>query len=279
MMSATMIEAAFRDACAAELAAPKPGNVHVFADGHGMTVEDFRRSAAAAAPGLCRPGARLGERILAAVEATRTRVGQNTNLGIILLSAPLVMAAETNSGDLRTAVRGVLESADVTDTGAIFAAIRCAGPAGLGDSPTHDVRAPAAATPLVTMAVAADRDSIARQWVSGFAEVFGTAMDAYRAARSTWPEISWAPLAPYLWFLASMPDSHVMRKWGAAEAARLCAEAAVLRERLATPPDLATLLSWDRTLKRRGINPGTSADLTVAVVLAERLRRAPEQGH
>ncbi len=77
-----MIEQAFREACAAELAALKPGNVHQFADGHGMTVDDFQRSADAAAGPLCRPRAKLGKRVLDAITATRAAVGQNTNLGI-----------------------------------------------------------------------------------------------------------------------------------------------------------------------------------------------------
>ena len=58
----------FVAACEAELSALKPGNVHVFADGHGMTVADFRRSAAAAAPGLTDPALGVGARILAAVD-------------------------------------------------------------------------------------------------------------------------------------------------------------------------------------------------------------------
>jgi hypothetical protein len=36
------IARAFEEACRDELDAPKPGNVHVFADGHRMTVTDFR---------------------------------------------------------------------------------------------------------------------------------------------------------------------------------------------------------------------------------------------
>ena len=36
---------AFKAACMAELEALKPGNVHIFADGHGMTVQDFMASA------------------------------------------------------------------------------------------------------------------------------------------------------------------------------------------------------------------------------------------
>jgi triphosphoribosyl-dephospho-CoA synthase len=33
------------------------------------------------------------------------------------------------------------------------------------------------------------------------------------------------------------------------------------------------LLKWDAALKRRGINPGTSADLTVATLLANQLQQ------
>ena len=58
----TDIAAAFLAACAAELAALKPGNVHVHAAGHGMTVEDFA-AAPAAAPAIAAAGAPVGERV------------------------------------------------------------------------------------------------------------------------------------------------------------------------------------------------------------------------
>ena len=84
---------AYRAACLAELAALKPGNVHRFADGHGMTVADFAASAEASAPTLAAAGAGVGERVLRSVEATRQAVGMNTNLGILLLAVPLAAAA------------------------------------------------------------------------------------------------------------------------------------------------------------------------------------------
>ena len=68
------VAAAFVAACRVELAAPKPGNVHVFAAGHRMSVADFLRSADAAAGPLTVPGARVGQRILGAVAATRAVV-------------------------------------------------------------------------------------------------------------------------------------------------------------------------------------------------------------
>ncbi|MBV9756193.1 MAG: triphosphoribosyl-dephospho-CoA synthase, partial [Alphaproteobacteria bacterium] len=255
----------------------KPGNVGLHAGGHGMTAEDFRRSADAAASPLCAQGAPLGRRILAAIEATRGAVGQNTNLGIILLAAPLAMAAERGEGDLRAALVRVLHQADLADAEAVFRAIVLASPGGLGEAPRHDVREPATVTLAVAMAAAAERDRIAWQWTHGFADVFGPGLATYAAARARWADPRWAALAAYLRFLASIPDSHVARKFGLAEAERIRAEATPMQARLRAETDperlLPELLAWDAALKRRGINPGTSADLTVATIFAHNLLR------
>ena len=72
---------AYRNACMAELQALKPGNVHVFADGHGMTIHDFIKSADASAAVIAQPDLSVGERIYLVVEATQKAVGLNTNLG------------------------------------------------------------------------------------------------------------------------------------------------------------------------------------------------------
>lgn len=269
------IQEAFRASCAEELAAPKPGNVGAHAAGHGMTADDFLRSAEAAAPYVCAPAASLGQRILGAVRATRAAVGQNTNLGIVLLCAPLAMAAKRADGGLRPALARILDQSDLADADAVFRAIALASPGGLGEAPRHDVRAPATVPLGVAMAEAADRDRIARQWVSGFADVFGPGLAAYAEARARWPDPQWAALAVYLRFLAAFPDSHVLRKFGLEEAERTSREAAPFESRLRGIADPATLLpdllAWDAALKRRGVNPGTSADLTVATIFANRL--------
>src|SRR4051812_32934462 len=157
------IAAAFEAACRDELASLKPGNVHAFADGHRMRADDFVRSAAAAAGPLTRPGTRVGARILGAVEATRAAVGMNTNLGIILLCAPLAAAAEEPADELRVALSRCLAALDVEDARLAFRAITLAAPGGLGSAERHDVRAPATVSLRAAMADAADRDRIARQ--------------------------------------------------------------------------------------------------------------------
>src|SRR5271154_932369 len=102
------VTAAYIEACLAELDAPKPGNVHRFAPGHRMEVADFVRSAEASAAAIASRGARMGTRVRAAVDATLKAVRQNTNLGIILLCAPLAAAAEAEDAPLRPALAGGL---------------------------------------------------------------------------------------------------------------------------------------------------------------------------
>ena len=269
------IAAAFVAACRDELEAPKPGNVHLFAGGHRMTAEDFRRSAEAAAAPLAASGSRVGERILRAVEATGAAVGQNTNLGIILLCAPLAAAAEDTAKELRNAVNDVLDGLDVEDAELAFRAIVLAAPAGLGSASEHDVRAPATVTLRAAMTAAANRDRIAYQFSHRFSDIFDRGLPEYEAAIRRWAEPKWATLAVYLSFLAYIPDTHVTRKFGAERADALQHEAAEYRQRLQSTDAphalLVELMAWDAALKARGINPGTSADLTVASLFARRL--------
>ena len=270
------IAAAFVAACEAELQAPKPGNVHVFADGHGMTTADFLASAEAAAPFIAAAQSTVGARIAGAVEATWARVGQNTNLGIVLLCAPLAQAAATaQSADLRQETERVLRALDVKDADAAFRAIAHARPAGLGEAPQHDVNAPAATTLLEAMKAAADRDRIAWQYANGFADIFDLGLTTLAEARARGAEAALATLWVYTAFLAAVPDSHIARKHGRAAAETVRDEAAGFETNLKSSKDreaaFELALAFDRALKRRGLNPGTSADLTVAVLFADYL--------
>ena len=270
------IAGAFEEACRDELDAPKPGNVHVFADGHRMTVADFERSAAAATGPLTAAGQRIGARILGAVEASFAAVKSNTNLGIILLCAPLAAAAETLPYDLQSSLAKALQGLDWQDAELAFHAIVRASPGGLGRAEHHDVFAPATVTLREAMAEAADRDRIALQYVTDFADVFDLGEPVLAAALAGSPDRRLATLAAYLGFVAAFPDSHIVRKHGPAVAEQIRREASKLGAQTRTANRLEDILPdvlvWDATLKRASINPGTSADLTVATLFAHRLR-------
>ena len=276
------VAAAYVQACLAELEAPKPGNVHRFAPGHGMSLSDFARSAEASAGPIAARGARVGIRIREAVAATLSAAGQNTNLGIILLCAPLAAAMEIENVGLRGALARVLESLDRADAADAFAAIAAANPGGLGRAARHDVNAPATATLREAMAEAADRDRIARQYVTDYEDIFALGLPALASAGRRRSDPRWSTLAVYLTFLAAIPDTHILRKHGEATAEAIRREAADWRDALAAAHDPAglteRLLTWDAALKSRGINPGTSADLTVATLFAAKsIVDAPSQ--
>lgn len=259
------IAAAFEHACLTELQALKPGNVHVFADGHGMVVDDFVKSAHAASAVIAQPGLTVGQRIQAAVEATWDAVGCNTNLGIVLLAAPLIQAAQQ-----QVSIRSVLDHLTIEDAACAFRAILKASPAGLGASPKHDVHNAPGVTLLQAMQEAAARDFIAYQYASGFADICEFGLYRYQESIARWDSETWAATAVYLGWLARQPDTHVVRKYGKAFAEALRVEATV-HERLfmacANPKNyMGELLRWDTRLKHDGINPGTSADLTVATL-------------
>ena len=267
---ADALRGAFRRACRAELEALKPGNVHVHGDGHGMTVQDFLASADAAAGPLCAPSRPVGARIRAAVEASWAAVPTNTNLGIVLLAAPLLAAAEAGADTLRSPLATVLRQLTIADAVDAFAAIRRANPGGLGRSDQQDVGTDPTVTLLEAMRLAVDRDLIARQYATDYADVFTTGVPRIEAGRRSGQSPTRTTTLVFLDFLAGFPDSHIARKFGASVAEGVRAEAERLRGSL---PDIenggiSTLLAFDRSLKERGLNPGSSADLTVASLLA-----------
>ena len=265
---------AFKAACMAELEALKPGNVHIFADGHGMTVQDFIISAEAASAVIAQPDLSLGERILQSVQATQKAVNMNTNLGIILLCAPIIQAVvqaklSANKTGLQANIHAVLTASTIQDAEACFAAIRLANPAGLGESAQHNVHATADCTLLKAMHQAADRDNIAKQYASNFMHVFD-GLAYYQKALSKWQRPAWAATALHLHYMSQFLDSHIVRKYGETIAKLVQNEAAEHEaEFLAVfnPKNYqAQLLTFDAALKKRKLNPGTSADLTVATL-------------
>ena len=275
-LTETQVAQAFHDASLAELDALKPGNVHRFGDDPRMSVADFERSARVAAAPLAQAGASVGARIRASVAATIDAVGHNTNLGIILLSAPLASAVLSDAaGDLRERLAKVLSGLTVEDAREAYAAIREANPGGLGEVPRHGVDAEPTITLLEAMKAAEGHDRIAWNYSNDFSDIFGLGLQRLKAARRRWPA-PFATTSVYLGFLASLTDTLIQRKFGTAQGLEVQEEAKALAARLNDSEDPraveADLMAFDRSLKARGLNPGTSADLTVATLFAASLQ-------
>jgi triphosphoribosyl-dephospho-CoA synthase len=267
-VNASDVATAAQLACLLEVSAPKPGNISPGRHFHDTRYEDFLASAAAIGPAIALAGEQpLGATIRAAIEATARWTGgrANTNLGIVLLLAPLARAAI-----LRIDVTDVLTATTVDDARATYAAIRLAHPGGLGATDAQDVVDEPTVTLRDAMALAADRDAVAREYATGFATTYSVGVPALKRARRDGLEWDDAVVETFLALLASGYDTHIARKLGrvAAESVSARAVGIVAAGGVRTEAGRAAVADLDRALRddRNQANPGTTADLTAAAL-------------
>lgn len=257
-----------------EVEAFKPGNVSVYAEGHDMTVQDFILSAKVSTPILCQYGVGLGKRVLDSVKATHAAVGCNTNLGMLLLFAPIIIAAESDFSDidgLRRNLEIVLDSLTQTDADQVYEAIRLANPGGLGSTESQDVKNAPNCSLKAAMELARHRDTIALQYTNNFTDIFERGVSTIKCFEKSWFSVNWSTVSCYMMFMASLADSHIKRKYGEQLAERIRKKSEAIAEKFhkASEPEieLDLIQEFDEELKAEGINPGTCADLTAASIL------------
>jgi triphosphoribosyl-dephospho-CoA synthase len=276
--------------CLWEATARKVGNVHRYQDFTDLTFLDLTASAAAVAPVLARaPDQRVGQTVLECIQATRQVAQSNSNLGIVLLLAPLAVIPNNQSesdlsfraektpteretrnrvSDLRAQLTQVLSALDHEDARLVYQAIRLARPGGLGQAPEQDVSQEPTLTLREAMQLAQDRDRIARQYVTDFADVFEHGVPALERGLEELNTLEGAIIQAQLRLLETFPDSLIARKRGEEEAEDMCWRARhVLNE--GWPHERAGWLAYadlDGFLREEGHqrNPGTTADLLTA---------------
>ena len=279
-------------ACMLEVTAPKPGNVHRGADFEDVTFSDFLISGIAIGEVFDRPVRSVGQYVLQAVKQTKEFVGTNTNLGIVLLISPLVVAARIGAarGQQQLTSQQVakcLQATGASDGRAVFEAIAMAEPGGLGKAPIFDVNSnPDEIDLMAAMKLASDRDSIAKQYVSGLADVFGIGQRLLSQGRILFKDLNSAIVFCHVAWMAHQPDSLIQRKLGlpAAQQAQQMAQKTiekvtasqayrdVLEGKQSRLDETSAELFWrsvadlDFWLRSDGHrrNPGTTADLIAA---------------
>ena len=266
-------------ACVLEVCAPKPGNVNRFHDFIDTRFEDFLLSAIAIGPAMSeadRVG--VGQTIWRAIHDTRQLVNSNTNLGMVLLLAPLAKAC-LETGNLRENLRRVLASLTIEDARQAYAAIRRAQPGGLGQAMQADVTEEPSVTLYQAMALAQERDSIAREYITDFAITFEIGYPALREAWRIADNPANAIVQCYLTLLADVPDTLIARKRGIETATQVSYQAAETLELggALTPQGQRALAELARRLRdeRHTLNPGTTADLPTAAIFLLLLREQP----
>ena len=257
----------FETACLWEAASRKVGNVHPGASFRDVEFTHFALSGAATGWVFDHaPNKSVGLVVNHAVGATVSAIGTNTNLGIVLLVAPLAVA--DTPLDYRARLREVLHALTVDDTQGVYFAIREANPGGLGDAPEQDVHSEPTVTLLEAMRLAADRDMVARQYANGFADVFDFGVPAFTDAFAKFGYVEAAIIDSQLRWLATYPDSLIARKNGivVAEDIQHRAQKVVQLGGIATPEGRAAGVALDKHLRSDGnkLNPGTTADLITA---------------
>ncbi len=251
---------------------PKPGNVDRHRDLEDLRFEHFLAGAVGTRDGLesAANGAAVGPAFERAVEGMAAQEGDNTQFGALLLLVPLVRAARDDLS--QPVVENVLEGTTVADAAAFYRSFEHVD-VFVADPPEGmaplDVRRGAAAIPTLeerglTLLDVMDRsvpgDDVAREWVTGFERSFAA---AERLAAAEGPILE-RTAAVFLSLLAERPDTLVADRSGEAVAAEVTERAAALVERDALETDRETVEAFADELVDRGINPGTTADLTAA---------------
>lgn len=259
-------------ACLWEATAPKAGNVHPDAGFDDLTYDDFVRSAAPTARALAQVR-QLGisQVILNAVRETKSEVANNTNLGIILLLAPMVAVKPDRK--LSQALPGLLDSLDISDSRKIYEAIRLAQPGGMGEVPEEDLQDCPTQPFREIMRLAADRDMIARQYANSFQDILDFGLQRLQFWWTHCPrQRNQALVGLHLDWIAHVPDSLIQRKCGL-EAAKEASRRALAVLQLGWPGNSNSreaFHEFDTWLRDDGHrrNPGTSADLVAATIYA-----------
>ena len=265
-------------ACLLEASAPKPGNVHRGADFEDLTYFDFVASAAVIGPcfSLADQNDSVGTIVSRSVEATRMMVGTNTNLGTLLLLAPLALVPREEP--LSTGIHAVLDRLDAEDARLVYQAIRLAHPGGMGQVEQDDLAETPPESLVDAMQKAAERDLVARQYTNGFQEVLSVVVADLQAGLARGDRLSDTIVWAHVRLMSQFPDSLIRRKCGEDVALQSAAKAAAVigagafgergpGERGPGDPDYRTHLAdldfWLRCDSNRR-NPGTTADLIAA---------------
>jgi triphosphoribosyl-dephospho-CoA synthase len=270
-------------ACIWEASACKPGNVHRFQDFTDLSYLDLVTSAAAVGQ-VCESSNQcpLGDLVWRAILLTRQVSATNTNLGMVLLLAPLAKAAAR--GLLRAELSGLLAATTVRDAHNVYRAIRLAAPGGLGRVDDQDVQQTPTHTLRQAMSLAADRDLIARQYADEFHEVFNGGVPALQRGLEDIGTLEGAVIFCHLQLLRLYPDSLIARKCGLglAEEASRRATQVIDAGWPQTALGRSAIDDFDAWLRADGHrrNPGTTADLVAAslfVALREGIINLPLQ--
>jgi triphosphoribosyl-dephospho-CoA synthase len=277
---------------------PKPGNVHRTADLEEMTFEQFLASSVAIGPALMYAAERgfragkgeidvssigVGGAIKNAIDGTmKWQRDGNTNLGTVLLLIPLAAAAgmnlamegKINMKNLRRNLSDVLRSATYEDAMDVYDAILIARMGGLGKVEWLDVTDEGSKQRIKEekislyeiMKVSSKWDNVSKEWVTDMGVTFRFGHPFLKRTYERTKNVNTTTVQTFLGILSKYPDTFVARAHGGevAEEVSKKAKFVIKRGGMLTAEGRRLVARFDRELRKRDINPGTTADLTAS---------------
>ena len=266
------LKSAYLFSCKKDIELIKPGNVNLLSSHKDTKAQDYLDSAILSSKELFNQNYSLGKRILESVNVTRSQVNVNTNLGIILLCAPVIQSyIDFNNLDLREGIKKTLSTTSIKDTHDLCAAINISSPGGLGDSDMYDTASYPNASIKQIMDYSQEYDRISYQYSHNFSDIFDFIIPKLEFLNQRYESLDTSLSLLFIEILAKIPDSHISRKFGdkiAKKTSNNAHDLLKILDREYDPDYLAKALNnLDYEYKKKGINPGTTADLLVASLM------------
>ena len=272
----SMIRDAYLYACHKDIEAIKPGNVNINSPHHDTTASDYLISSINSGSELFHDSYCLGDRILNAIVATKKETSMNTNLGIVLLCAPIAHALlNYKEMSLKEAITKTIDNATSDDTVKICEAINIANPGGLGDVLDYDTKSMPAVKLREIMSYSAQYDRISYQYHNNYQDILDFIIPSLDKNMIKYKSSDISISMTYLQILGKIPDSHISRKLGeeiAKKTSNHVNDLLKIQDKDCSQGYLVKQLNdLDYEYKKKGINPGTTADLLVASLMIHRI--------
>ena len=267
---------------------PKPGNVHRTRDYDDMVFEDFVISGIVigdtireACSDVDVENPLLGKYILQAVAETDRWINNNTNLGIVMMTTPIAVAAaiSDNFDEIRPNVVKLMANTSVDDACDLYDAINIADAGGMGDQDEYDVASDNAKQELRdnnqtmydVLKISAPWDMLAREMTSDMPAVFELGYPTYHELKEE-KSLNDACVLTFLTILSQVPDTLISRKYGSDEALKISMMTRDLLKLKDSDDFIERLQEFDDYLYDNAYNPGTTADLTAASIFVSNLK-------
>ena len=266
-------------ACSKDVEVIKPGNVNIDYPHSDTTAYNFLRSAHDSCRSLFRQDLSLGERIYYSVIDSRKNTKVNTNLGIVIMVAPIIQSLlKSTKNSFHSALKDVIKTSQISDTNLLCRAINSVNPGGLGEREEMDTNSLPNVTLKTIMDKSAKYDRLSYQYSTGYSDILDFIVPRIIEHKKNIENTDFLLSLVFLEILCEIPDTHISRKFNEKIAKKTSNEARDLIKIINTERSrekaISRICQLDYEYKNKGINPGTTADLLLSGVMIERLLRS-----